>query len=145
MDEWQWAEKQVEETIKRREKKELSDQKFAAEEILKRALAPGLWSELKSLMKSRVESFGGALGEEGVLVWSTPKANRVVIKVKDGTSQIEAFFELERFRLVLQMTYATAEYGVQIENGEAVFAESGQAQTAEAIAERFVEDIIKYC
>ena len=43
------------------------------------------------------------------------------------------------------MTYATAEYGVQIENGEAVFAESGQAQTAEAIAERFVEDIIKYC
>jgi hypothetical protein len=145
MDEWQWAEKQVEETIKRREKKELADRKMAAENTLKRALAPGLWSELKSLMKSRVESFGEALGERDVLVWSTPKANRVVIKVKDGTSQIEAFFELERFRLVLQMTYATAEYGVQIENGEAVFAERGEVHTAEAIAERFVEDIIKYC
>ena len=145
MDEWQWAEKQVEETIKRREMKELADRKVAAEETLKRALAPGLWSELKSLMKSRVESFGAALGEQGVLVWSTPKANRVVVKVKDGTSRIEAFFELERFRLVLQMTYTTVEYGVQIENGEAVFAERGEVHTAEAIAERFVEDIIKYC
>jgi acetyl-CoA carboxylase carboxyltransferase component len=145
MDEWQWAEKQVEETIKRREMKELADRKMAAEEALKRVLAPGLWSELKSLMKSRVESFGEALGEQDILEWSTPKANRVVIKVKDGTSQIEAIFELERFRLVLQMTYATAEYGVQIEDGEAVFAERGEAHTAEAIAERFVEDIIKYC
>jgi hypothetical protein len=145
MDEWQWAEKQVEETIKRREKKELADQKMAAEETLKGALAPDLWSELKSLMKSRVESFGTALGEQDVLVWSSPKPNRVLIKVKDGTSQIEAFFELERFRLVLQMTYTTAEYGVQIENGEAVFAERGEVHTAEAIAERFVEDIIKYC
>jgi len=145
MEEWEWTEKQVEETVKRREKKELSDQKFAAEEILKRALAPGLWSELKSLMKSRVESFGMALGEQDFLVCSTPKPNRVVIKVKDWTSQIEAFFELERFRLVLQMTYTTTEYGVQIENGEAVFAERGEAHTAEAIAERFVEDIIKYC
>jgi hypothetical protein len=72
MDEWQWAEKQVEETIKRREKKELADRKIAAEETLKRALAPDLWSELKSLMKSRVESFGAALGEQDVLVWSTP-------------------------------------------------------------------------
>ena len=145
MDEWQWAEKQVEETIKRREKKEVAERKFAAEETLKRVLAPDLWSELKLLMKSRVESFGAALGEQDVLVWSTPKTNRVVIKVKDGASQIEAIFELERFRLVLQMTYTTAEYGVEIENGEAVFAERGEVHTVEAIAERFVEDIIKYC
>jgi len=145
MDESKWTEKQVQETISRREKKELADQKFAAEEGLKRAQAPGLWYELKSLMKSRVESFGEALGERGVLVWSSPKANRVVIKVNDGTTQIEAFFDLERFRLVLQMTYTAVEYGVQIENRQAVFAESGEARTTEAIAERFVEDIIKCC
>jgi hypothetical protein len=145
MDESKWTEKQVQETIERREKKELADRKFAVEEGFKRARAPGLWSELKSLMKSRVESFGEALGEQGVLVWSSPKANRVVIKVKDGTTQIEAFFDLEKFRLVLQMTYTAVEYGVQIENGQAVFAESGEARTTEAIAERFVEDIIKYC
>jgi len=145
MDESKWTEKQVQETISRREKKGLADQKFAAEEGLKRAQAPGLWSELKSLMKSRVESFGEALGERGVLVWSSPKANRVVIKVNDGTTQIEAFFDLEKFRLVLQMTYTAVEYGVQIENRQAVFAESGEARTTEAIAERFVEDIIKCC
>lgn len=145
MDEFEWAEAKVKEVQIRRKQRELSDQKSIMETSLKKAHAPELWSRIRTLIKSRAGAFSKTLGEEDIFEWVSPKANEVVIRIKNTRTQITASFDPETLKLKFFLVDTGAEFDPTVQNGEVVFVEyRGSPCTAEEIAERFVNHIIDF-
>jgi hypothetical protein len=139
-----WAEEKARETQQRRNTKRLADQKFVAEENLKRVETPNHWGEVRSIMASRVRAFGKALGEEDVLFCNIERPDVIEIRIKNNPAKVLVTFDFEAFRIVYHGVNTLIEYRPQVQNGEVVFVDQDKrSATSEGIAEVLLEDIIK--
>lgn len=130
----------------RREKEERERSAALSEAQLKKEQAPTIWSEIRTLIKEKLEALAVALGEEDLYTWESMKPNEVVIKLKrQPMSPLGASFDPGTLRLELRLISTGISYEPKIDRGRVCFAQrQGYANSPEEIADALLKEVAKW-
>ena len=105
-----------------------------------------MWKEFVENTQARVIAFNQAMGEDALGI-KLDKPNEVIVGIHQFLSTVRA--RLENLSLKCSLVSTSAEYEINVVNGQVVFTTCGahahmrEVQQIDGITERLINDIIK--